>query len=38
MHDMVAGLITELQTAKNSGIVEDEAVEKPKPKTVRRKK
>ena len=39
MHDMVAGLITELQTAKNSGTVEEEAVaEKPTPKTVRRKK
>lgn len=36
MQDMVAGLITELQTAKNSAIVEDEAPA-PKPKTKRRK-
>ena len=41
MQDMVAGLITELQTARNSDMIE-EAVDgpkpKPKPKTVRRKK
>ena len=36
MQDMVAGLITELQTAKNSAIVEDESPA-PKPKTKRRK-
>ena len=36
MQDMVAGLITELQTAKNSAIVEDETPA-PKPKTKRRK-
>jgi hypothetical protein len=36
MQEMVAGLITELQTAKNSAIVEDEAPA-PKPKAKRRK-
>ena len=36
MQEMVAGLITELQTAKNSDIVEDEAP-LPKPKPKRRK-